>query len=204
MHLWLMCNVRCVRARDRLLLLVDKHDLHLWQARHEADEAAAAAAAADPSHAQEADDALEAQLELMLQEEDDFEGLADDYVDSEDDGPADVYSDDVSEESSDDGVQQQQRHAGKRKGLAGKKQQPQQPDRKRQKQTAAGAAAAKAAGNAAGPASVEPPPPSFSQVDLSLPEAALRRQFPRFPGVAAAQEVLLQVGLVCRMGLVQC
>jgi hypothetical protein len=188
-----MCNVWGVLACGCLLLLVDKHDVHLWQARHDADEAAAAAAA-DPSHAQEADDALEAQLELMLQEEDDFEGLADDYVDSDDDGPADVYSDDGSDdEASDDGIQQQ-KHAGKRKALAGKKQQPQQPDKKKQKQTAAGAAAATAAGSAAGPASVEPPPPSFSQVDLSLPEAALRQQFPRFPGVAAAQEVLLQVG----------
>jgi hypothetical protein len=180
-----------------LLLLVDKHDVHLWQARHSADAAAAAAAAADPSHVQEADDALEAQLELMLQEEDDFEGLADDYVDSDGDGPAHVYSDDMSDESCDDGVQQQ-KLAGKRKGLAGKKQQQQQPDRKKQKQTEAGPAA----GNAAGPASVEQPPPSFSQVDLSLPEAALRRQFPRFPGVAAAQEVLLQVGWARCMGLV--
>jgi hypothetical protein len=175
-------------------LPADKHDVHLWQARHDADQAAAAAAAADPSHAQEADDALEAQLELMLQEgadgfEGGFDGLADDYVDIDEDGPADVYSDD--EGSSDE---EQQQRAGKRRGLAGKQRQ--QRETKRQKQAAAGPAAATARGSAAVPASVEPPPPSFSQVDMSLPEAELRRQFPRFPGVGAAQEVLLQVGAV--------
>uniref|UniRef100_A0A383WCI6 JmjC domain-containing protein n=1 Tax=Tetradesmus obliquus TaxID=3088 RepID=A0A383WCI6_TETOB len=163
----------------------DKHDVHLWQARHNADEAAAAAA----------DDALEVQLELMLQEgaegfEEGLEGLADDYIDSDDDGPADLYSDDEDDQASDDADCDDQQQAGKRKGLAGKQQRQQQPDKKRQKQATAGPAAA----HAAGPASVEPPPPSFSQVDLSLPEAVLRRQFPRFPGVAAAQEVLLQAG----------
>lgn len=130
----------------------------------------------------------------MLQEgaegfEEGLEGLADDYVDSDDDGPADLYSDDDDDEASDDADCGDQQHAGKRKGLAGKQQRQQQPDKKRQKH----AEAAHAAGSAAGPASVEPAPPSFSQIDLSLPEAVLRRQFPRFPGVAAAQEVLLQV-----------
>eukprot|EP00882_Tetradesmus_deserticola_P027952 GHRQ01031102.1.p1 GENE.GHRQ01031102.1~~GHRQ01031102.1.p1 ORF type:complete len:420 (+),score=173.59 GHRQ01031102.1:80-1261(+) len=169
----------------------DKHDVQLWQARRSADEAAAAAST-DPSLAQQADDALEGQLELMLQGGGDgFDvdaiGLADDYVDSDEDAFADDPGDD--DEASDD----QQQRAGKRKGPADTKQLRQQR-KKKQKHGKAGPAAASTAGSVAGPTSVEPPPPSFSQVDLSLPEAVLRRQFPRFPGVAAAQEVLLQAG----------
>eukprot|EP00775_Hariotina_reticulata_P000764 gene764-1071_t len=38
------------------------------------------------------------------------------------------------------------------------------------------------------------PPPSFSQVDLSLPQHKLQVLFPRFPGLAAALEVVLQAG----------
>lgn len=37
-------------------------------------------------------------------------------------------------------------------------------------------------------------PPSFSKVDLALPAAQLKQRFPRFPGLGAAKEVVVEAG----------
>lgn len=49
-------------------------------------------------------------------------------------------------------------------------------------------------------------PPSFSKVDLSLPAAQLKQRFPRFPGLAAAKEVVVEAGqmLYLPAGAEQC
>lgn len=145
--------------------------MRLWEARHTAD---AAAAAADD----DADDLLEQQLEAMLDEEagcSDEEGLQDDYVDS-----GDLDTDSASDDDDDDDV-----------GLVSRKA---SAGRKINKGSKSKGNPPKTSANASQGNNVEPPPPSFSQIDLSLPESELRRRFPRFPGVAAAQEVVLQAG----------
>jgi hypothetical protein len=37
-------------------------------------------------------------------------------------------------------------------------------------------------------------PPSFSKVELALPAAQLKQRFPRFPGLGAAKEVVVEAG----------
>lgn len=168
----------------------DVHDVSVWRAHNAADKAAAAAAAAsDAAEAARAEALLEQQLEQMLDEgADDIagDGLMDDYVDSD---TADGSSDGDNSDS-DSGRrrqrQQQQQHAG---GKRPKQPQHQQPG------TAAATKRGRTGSAAAAAASVaEPPPPSFSQVPIHAPESELRKQYPRFPGLAAASVVVLQAG----------
>ncbi|KAF8072806.1 jmj4 [Scenedesmus sp. PABB004] len=179
---------RAARPRARA---PDLHDVRLWQARHGADAAAAAAGDSDADSGAEA--ALEAQLEAMLDEGAALGGRGgDDYVGSDDPAPDDDDDDDGSQgdsgsDSDDDGdASGRQRGGGKRhaKTLGSALL----PAAKRR------AGGAPPAAPAAPRRATEPPPPSFSGVDLSLPPAELRRRFPRFPGLAAASEVVLRAG----------
>lgn len=170
----------------------DTRDVKVWEAHNSADTAAAAAAAAgSAAEADAAEALLEQQLERMLEEgaaAHAADTLMDDYMDSDDDAAAadSTSSSSSSSDSDGDGNNGSRRQRARRTRIVpnnsshkAQQQQQQQPKHKQQKQM---------------PAVSEPPPPSFSQVDLSLPEAQLRREFPRFPGVDAASVVVLQAG----------
>lgn len=166
------------------------HDVSVWRAHNAADKAAAAAAAAsDAAEAARAEALLEQQLEQMLDEgADDVAGdsLMDDYVDS-DTPDASSDRDDSDSGSGRRRQWQQEQHAG---GKQPKQPQHQQPGRAAA--TNQGFTSSTAAAAAASVA--EPPPPSFSQVPIDAPESELRKQYPRFPGLAAASVVVLQAG----------
>lgn len=173
----------------------DLHDVSVWRAHNAADKAAAAAAAAsDAAEAARAEALLEQQLEQMLDEgagDVAGDGLMDDYVDSDDTPDASSDRDDSDRDSGSGRRRQRQRQQQQQQHAGGKQpKQPKQPGR---------AAATKrgfiSSTTAAAAASVaEPPPPSFSQVPIDAPESELRKQYPRFPGLAAASVVVLQAG----------
>lgn len=158
----------------------DAHDVNLWRARHAADQAAAS------GDAGVAETVLEQQLEAMLEEETGPSvgwDLADDYVDS----------DDLADTDSDDDLPLTgQQQNGKRKNSQ------EHPTHNNKKHKAVAVEVTKnsrssKAASAVTSAASEAAPVSFSQVDLSLPTAELRRKFPKFFRVAA-QEVVLSAG----------
>lgn len=152
----------------------------MWKAHSAADKAAAAAAAASGSAEADAAEALlEQQLEQMLDEgaHHDDDSLMDDYLDSEE------PSEGSSTASGDTGSDSDGSKARRGKGTGTGTGRPQQQQRHQQPGGKHGVQAV-----------AEPPPPSFSGVQLDLPQAELRRRFPRFPGLAAAAVVVLQAG----------